>query len=103
MTMEKYYQLKAEGRCYVCGKPLDNPTYAKCLACLKLKQPHPYVKEVDKVRTENNTALDAMAIEAHDRGISYGKLQSEETNERIRAAEKANLTLKRWGRSVMFG
>ena len=96
MTMEKYYKLKAEGRCYVCGKPLDNPNYAKCTACLKLKQPHPHMKEVEKVRTETNTALDEMAKEAHARGLSYGKLQSEETSDRIRAAEKANITLKRW-------
>lgn len=103
MTLEKYYQLKAEGKCYICGKPLDNAEYGKCLTCLRLKQPHPHIKEVDHVKTNNNTALDAMAKEAHDRGISYGKLQSEETNHRIRAAESANITLKRWGRQVLFG
>ena len=102
MTMEKYYRLKAEGKCYVCGKPLDNPNYAKCSACLKLKQPHPRVNEEDKMKTQTNTALDEMAKEAHKRGISYGKLQSEETTYRIRTAERANLTLKNWGRTVMI-
>ena len=44
------------------------------------------------------TKLDKMAKEAHKRGISYGQLQSEETVDRVRAADKANITLKSWGR-----
>lgn len=103
MTTEKYHRMKAEGLCYICGKPLDNNEYLKCTSCLKINAPRPHIKEVEKVKTETNTALDVMAKEAHRRGISYGKLQSEETNDRIRAADKANITLKRWGRWVMFG
>ena len=46
------------------------------------------------------TTLDKMAKEAHQRGISYGQLQSEETIDRVRAAEKARIRLESWGAKI---
>lgn len=99
-----YYRRRDEGLCVTCGKPLPIPwANVKCGACLKVKQAHPRPNETEKAMTEINGQLDAMAKEAHKRGISYGQLQSEETIARIRYAEKTNMVLKRWGRRVLFG
>lgn len=104
MKMGTYYRRRDAGLCTSCGKPLPIPwDKVKCSACLKLKQPHPRPNGTEKRVMIENISLDEMAKEAHRRGISYGRLQSEETVERNRYADKTNMTLKRWGRQVMFG
>ena len=104
MTKGTYYKRRDAGLCVECGKPLPVPwKHVKCGACLKLKQTHPRPNGTEKALTVRNATLDEMAKEAHRRGISYGRLQSEETIDRIRYANKTNMTLKRWGRQVMFG
>lgn len=104
MTKGTYYKRRDAGLCVECGCPLP-PMWkrVKCSACYKLKQSHPRPNESEKVLTVTNATLDEMAKEAHRRGISYGQLQTEETIDRIRYADKTNMTLKRWGRQVMFG
>ena len=98
-----YYKRKAEGLCVECGRPLPYMSkHVRCDTCLRPKEAHPRPNAVEKAITIVNTSLDDMAKEAHRRGISYGTLQSEETIDRIRYAEKAHMTLKRWGRQVTF-
>lgn len=99
-----YYRRRDEGLCVRCGQPL--PVLWKnvrCSSCLKMKETHPRPIEREKAVTQTSRTLDQMAKEAHKRGISYGQLQTEETVERIRYADRSNMTLKRWGRQVMFG
>ena len=99
-----YYRRRDEGLCVICGKPLPIPwENVKCAACLALKQAHPRTNETEKAMTVINKELDKMAKEAHRRGISYGRLQSEETIARIHYADKTGMILKRWGRQVKFG
>ena len=98
-----WYRRRDEGLCVICGQPLPIPwEYVKCPSCLALKQTHPRPNGVEKAMTTTNKALDKMAREAHRRGISYGRLQSEETIDRIRYADKTEMTLKQWGRQVKF-
>lgn len=97
-----YYRRRKEGLCVVCGRLLPIPwEHVKCSSCLKLKQTSPRPIGREPAKTKTNRTLDEMAKEAHDRGISYGHLQSEETMDRIRAAAKAKMTLQRWGRQVI--
>lgn len=52
----------------------------------------PHLDQYEKRKCNNNSALDNYAIEAKRRGISYGKLQSEETVILIRG----NRIRKKW-------
>ena len=104
MTKGTYYIRRDGGLCTECGTVLpDGWKHTRCGRCMKVKQTSPRPIAREQANTKTNLTLDEMAKEAHHRGISYGRLQSEETIDRIRYADKSNMTLKRWGRQVMFG
>lgn len=103
MTKHTYYRRRDEGLCVECGKPLPVPwKHRKCSVCMSINRTKPRPIAREQAHTQTNMTLDEMAKEAHRRGISYGQLQTEETVERIRYADRTNMTLKRWGRQVMF-
>ena len=82
MTKETYYMRKEQKKCVQCGAPADDGIY--CDACRVAREDNEDQREISKRYKEryNNNALDQMAKEAHDKHISYGKLQSIETIER---------------------
>lgn len=104
MNTGTYYRRREMGLCTECGEPLpEGWKHRRCGRCMNVKHTSPRPIEREQANTQTNKSLDAMAKEAHHRGISYGRLQSEETIDRIRYADRTNMTLKRWGRQVMFG
>lgn len=101
MTKELYYARKNNKLCTNCGEPLPvGWKHVQCIKCRKIKEKNPRPISTEHITTRTNKALDKMAKEAHKRGISYGRLQSEETIERIRKAKRVNTSLKQWGGGV---
>lgn len=104
MTKHTYYRRRDAGLCTECGEPLPASwKHRKCKRCLQVPETHPRPIGTEKRAKFDNISLEEMVKEAHRRGVSYGRLQTEETVERIRYADRTNMTLKRWGRQVMFG
>ena len=106
MGYSKYYYMhKAKGECVECGAVLPPRWgWVMCVNCrrkrmapVNVKRDEQEEEELEVIKYEPTT-LDEMSKEAKERGISYGKLQQEETIRRINARDKAQLTLKRWGR-----
>lgn len=105
-----YDRRKARGQCTQCGAVLPPRWgYLMCARCrMQRMSPeririHEEKAREPKVIVARKRTLDEMSVEAKRRGISYGKLQSEETIDRLRARDSANLTIKRWGRDGKVG
>lgn len=107
-----YNQHKMNGECVDCGAVLPPRWgYVLCAHCRQKRQEvqNKYkIKAEIKAETEakaknekvikaNVPTLDEMSIEAKQRGISYGQLQTEETVARLRERDRVNMTLRRWG------
>ena len=91
MTKETYHERRNSNQCTWCGAPLpDDYRFGKCPDCLRkdniryedkkiqLKRDpkyNPVIKE--RIRT-----LDDMAKEAHEKHLTYGQLQMQETLKR---------------------
>lgn len=96
--MSTYYRYREEGRCVQCGVKLPlNHMYTKCDICRNSGRRDWYKRKIDRetlpedaktLRDMRRRTLDDMAIEAKERGISYGKLQGEETSAFIREYER---------------
>ena len=84
MTREKYYSRKEQRLCVQCGAPANEGIY--CETCRIAREDNEDQREISKRYKEkyNNKALDQMATEAHDKHISYGKLQAMRIIERLR-------------------
>lgn len=98
MIKGTYYRYKAEGRCVICGVKLsDGYKYTKCPVCRESGKREWYRRKEDRytlpddakvLRDMRKRTIDEMAKEAHERHISYGKLQCEETSTAIREFER---------------
>ena len=92
MTKEHYHKMKAKGLCPYCKQPVpDGYRFAKCPDCLaedrrvwNEKQKEIEKKEVKPiiVRKREFISLDDMAKEAHEKHLTYGQLQMQETLKR---------------------
>ena len=96
--MKTYYMYREQGRCVNCGTKLPlNWKHVKCETCRNSGRRDWYKRKIDretipedakKLRDLRRRTLDDMSIEAKARGISYGKLQCEETSAFIRESER---------------
>lgn len=93
MRMELYYQRKQQGLCPQCGKPLpDGWNRHKCEQCMiRTRENAKLRKEIDKHPPEvkeriieDDTTLDEMATEAHEKHLTYGQLQAAKIIEKLR-------------------
>ena len=84
MTKERYYQYKAVGRCIQCGAPASDGIY--CDVCKIRKYDNEDQREQAKryKLTHNNNELDQMAKEAHEKHLTYGRLQEMKIIEKTR-------------------
>jgi len=93
-----YHKRKDNGVCVQCGAKLPNLWgHVLCSHCRTSRQ-SPTNADKKKEIADKAPTLDEMAKEAKARGISYGRLQQEETIIRLKERERVNLTLQRWGR-----
>lgn len=93
MKMETYYQRKQQGLCPQCGDPLpEGWKKHKCEKCMiktrenakRLRDADRYQTEVKKIVIEDDSTLDEMATEAHEKHLTYGQLQAAKIIERLR-------------------
>ena len=98
MNVRTYYKYRDEGRCVICGVKLPfNHKFVKCDICRNSGRRDWYKRKIDRetlpedakaLRDMRRRTIDDMAKEARTRGISYGKLQCEETSAFIRENER---------------
>lgn len=95
-----YHKRKDKGVCVQCGAELPKLWgHVLCSHCRAYRQSPTNINEAQKKTiAEKALTLDEMAKEAKKRGISYGRLQQEETIIRLKERERVNITLQRWGR-----
>lgn len=93
MKMETYYQRRQQGLCTQCGLPLpEGCNKYKCEKCMiktrenakRLRDADRYQTEVKKLVIEDDSTLDEMATEAHEKHLTYGQLQAAKIIERLR-------------------
>ena len=91
MRLELYHSRREKGICPQCGATLpEGWSIQLCEICNNRRKENArlrekgerYQKEMQEKRAEET--LDAMATEAHDMHISYGKLQAMKIIERLR-------------------
>lgn len=93
MRMELYYQRKQQGLCPQCGNPLpEGWSKHKCEKCMiksrdnaKMRRDADrYQIEIKERVIEDDSTLDEMATEAHEKHLTYGQLQAAKIIERLR-------------------